>query len=83
VEGKLVLYLYQAIIINIQFNDAPSGVYVLETINSTGNTILSKLYTDAEVKRGVNINIKEYTPGLYFLRIVYQNRSETLKFIVQ
>ena len=69
--------------LNIQFTEAPAGVYVLETINSTGSTILSKLYTDAEVKRGVNINIKEYTPGLYFLRIVYQNRSETLKFIVQ
>ena len=69
--------------LNIQFTEAPAGVYVLETINSTGSTILSKLYTDAEVKRGVNINIKEYNPGLYFLRIVYQNRSETLKFIVQ
>lgn len=83
-KGNIILWPNPAkFSLNVQFADAPSGLYVLETINFTGSTILSKLYTDADVKGGVSIDVSDYNPGLYLIKIVYRNQSKTLKFIVQ
>ncbi len=69
--------------LQVSFNNAPCGVYVVELVAANGTLKHSQIYTDLELQNGANISVLDCTSGQYVLRIVYGNKTETRKIIVQ
>jgi hypothetical protein len=58
-------------------------MYVVELINTNGLVIHSQLYSDFILQNGLKIDVANCAPGQYVLRIVFGNRTETRKIVVQ
>jgi hypothetical protein len=69
--------------LNVTFNNAPCGMYVVELISTSGLVVHSRLYSDIMLQNGLNISVADCAPGQYVLRIVFGNRTETRKIVVQ
>lgn len=69
--------------LNVTFNNAPCGMYVVELISTSGLVIHSRLYNDIMLQNGLNIDVAGCAPGQYVLRIVFGNRTETRKIVVK
>jgi len=69
--------------LNVTFNNAPCGMYVVELISTSGLVVHSRLYSDIMLQNGLNIDVAGCAPGQYVLRIVFGNRTETRKIVVQ
>jgi PKD repeat protein len=69
--------------LQVSLKNAPCGVYVVELISTSGSAIHSRLYNEMELQNGVNINVTDCAPGQYVLRIVFGNKTETRKIVVQ
>jgi PKD repeat protein len=69
--------------LNISYAGAPSGMYVIEILNTNGLTLHSKLYSHFELSAGLTIDTKKYSRGSYLLRIVFGNKSETRKIVIK
>jgi PKD repeat protein len=69
--------------LNVTFNNAPCGMYVVELISTSGLVVHSRLYSDIMLQNGLNISVADCAPGQYVLRIVFGNKTETRKIVVQ
>jgi len=69
--------------LKVSLGNAPCGMYVVELISTNGSVKHSQLYSDMELQNGININVANCTPGQYILRVVFGNRNETRKIVVQ
>jgi hypothetical protein len=69
--------------LHISLSNVPCGVYVIELVGTNGSLKHSVIYPDFELQNGININVLGCTPGQYVLRIVYGNKTETRKIVVQ
>ena len=69
--------------LKVSFSNAPCGMYVVELVGTNGSVKHSRLYGDLELQNGVNINVADCTPGQYVLRVVFGNKTETRKIVVQ
>lgn len=69
--------------LNIAFKGAPCGMYVVELINSGGVAVHSRLYSDSDFNHGVEIDASDFPSGNYLLRVVFGNKSETRKIMIQ
>lgn len=69
--------------LQISFKNAPCGMYVVELISTNGSVKHSELYSDIQLQNGVNINVADCTSGQYVLRVVFGNKTETRKIVVQ
>jgi len=69
--------------LNVTFKNAPCGMYVVEIINTSGLALHSRLYSDVELFNGLSINTEELSSGQYILRVVFGNKTETRKIVIQ
>ena len=69
--------------LKVTFNNAPCGMYVVELISTNGLAVHSRLYSEIMLQNGLNIDVAGCAPGQYVLRIVFGNRTETRKIVVQ
>ncbi|GAB1452622.1 hypothetical protein MASR2M47_26780 [Draconibacterium sp.] len=70
--------------LQVSLSNAPCGVYVIELVGCKRYIeTFSQIYPDFELQNGININVLDCTPGQYVLRIVYGNKTETRKIVVQ
>ncbi len=69
--------------LNISNVGAPSGMYVIEIINTNGLTLHSELYSSIELSTGLTIDTKKISRGPCLLRIVFGNKSETRKIVIK
>jgi hypothetical protein len=69
--------------LQVSLSNAPCGVYVVELVAANGTLKHSQIYTDLELQNGTSISVLDCTPGQYVLRIVYGNKTETRKIVVQ
>lgn len=69
--------------LNVTFKNAPCGMYVVEIINTSGLAVHSRLYSDVDLFNGLRINTEEISSGQYILRVVFGNKSETRKIMIQ
>jgi hypothetical protein len=69
--------------LNVIFNNAPCGMYVVELISTSGLVVHSRLYSDIMLQNGLKIDVAGCAPGQYVLRIVFGNKTETRKIVVQ
>ncbi len=66
----------------VNFNNAPCGVYVVELISANGFVKHSQLYDDRQLQNGITIDVSDYPPGNYVLRLVFGNNTETRKVVI-
>ncbi|MFA7491865.1 MAG: PKD domain-containing protein, partial [Mariniphaga sp.] len=69
--------------LQVTFSHAPCGVYVIELVSAAGSVKHSQLYEATELQNGVSINVTDCPPGNYVFRLVFGNKSETRKVVVQ
>jgi hypothetical protein len=69
--------------LNLVFKGAPCGMYVVELMNSGGVAVHSRLYSDRDFYHGVIIDVSEFPSGYYLLRVIFGNKSETRKIMIQ
>ena len=69
--------------LNVNFSNAPCGMYVVELIGANGSVKHSQLYEDRQLHTGITINMSGYPIGNYVLRLVFGNKTETRKVVVQ
>jgi hypothetical protein len=69
--------------LNVTFNNAPCGMYVVELISTNGLVVHSRLYSEIMLQNGLKIDVAGCAPGQYVLRIVFGNKTETRKIVVQ
>jgi PKD repeat protein len=69
--------------LNLVFKGAPCGMYVVELMNSGGVAVHSRLYSDSDFYHGVIIDVSEFPSGYYLLRVIFGNKSETRKIMIQ
>jgi len=69
--------------LKITLTNAPCGMYVVELVEINGSLFHSQIYDDFDLQEGINLNVKNYEPGQYILRIVYGNKNVTKKVLVQ
>jgi hypothetical protein len=69
--------------LHVTFNNAPCGMYVVELISTNGIVMHSRMYSDIMLQNGLKIDVADCAPGQYVLRIVFGNKTETRKIVVQ
>jgi PKD repeat protein len=69
--------------LSVVFKGAPCGMYVVELVSTAGVAVHSNLYSDIEFSKGIEIDASGFTPGHYLLRVVFGNKSETRKILIQ
>ncbi|MBN1340259.1 MAG: T9SS type A sorting domain-containing protein, partial [Bacteroidales bacterium] len=69
--------------LRVTFSHAPCGMYAIELVSATGAVKHSQLYEATELQNGITINIRDCAPGNYVLRIVFGEKSDTKKVVVQ
>lgn len=69
--------------LNINLTNAPCGMYVVELVSNSGSVQHSQLYSDLEIQNGIKVNVNDFKTGQYILRIVFGNKTETRKIIIQ
>jgi PKD repeat protein len=69
--------------LRVTFSHAPCGMYVVELVSATGSVKHSQLYEDRHLQNGISVNVSDYPPGQYVLRVVFGNRVETRKVVVK
>ena len=69
--------------LKITLKNAPCGMYVVELIGINGSINHSQIYDDFEIQNGININVANYNPGQYILKVVYGNKTVSRKIMVQ
>jgi hypothetical protein len=69
--------------LRVTFSNAPCGMYVVELVSATGSVKHSQLYEDRHLQNGISVNVSDYPPGQYVLRVVFGNRVETRKVVVK
>jgi PKD repeat protein len=69
--------------LRVTFSNAPCGMYVVELVSATGSVKHSQLYEDRELQNGISVNVLDCPPGQYVLRVVFGNKVETRKVMVQ
>lgn len=69
--------------LRIRLDQAPCGLYVVELTGMNGNRIHSRLYESEDLRNGISVRAKDYPPGQYVLSIVFGNKSETRKILIQ
>jgi PKD repeat protein len=69
--------------LHVKFSSAPCGMYVIELIDASGGVKYSQLWQDFQLNNGINIDVSQFIPGNYFLRMVYSNKVVTKKVMVQ
>jgi hypothetical protein len=67
----------------VTFSNAPCGMYVVELVNASGSVKHSLLYNDMQLQNGIEINVSEYPQGQYIMRVVFGNKIETRKIVIQ
>ncbi|MFA9392994.1 MAG: LamG-like jellyroll fold domain-containing protein [Prolixibacteraceae bacterium] len=69
--------------LKVVLRNAPCGMFVIELIGVSGSLYHSQIYDDIDLQNGVNINVKNYNPGQYILKIIYGNRNVSRKILIQ
>ncbi len=69
--------------IRITLHSAPCGMYAVEMVGVNGSLYHSRLYDDFELQEGIDIDVKDYSPGQYVLRMVYGNKTVSRKIVLQ
>lgn len=69
--------------LHVSFSNAPCGKYVVELIDFNGAVKYSQLCQDLQLKNGIDINVAQFPPGNYFLRLVFGGKVITKKVVVQ
>ena len=69
--------------LHVTFSHAPCGMYVVELVSATGSVKHSQLYEDRQLQNGISVNVSDCPPGQYVLRVVFGNKTETRKILVQ
>lgn len=64
---------------NVMLPDASEGVYLVELIDMKGKSCFSNIYESRSISRGIKIKTEQFCPGLYLVRVVFGNSSETRK----
>ncbi len=76
IRNKLLLYPNPAKeSLNLQLRNAPCGMYVVELAGMNGTLYYSALHDSYDLSSGLGIDIGNYPPGNYIVRIIYGNRS--------
>jgi PKD repeat protein len=68
--------------LQVTFSNAPCGMYVVELVSATGSVKHSQLYEDRQLQNGISVNVLDCPAGQYVLRVVFGNRVETRKVVV-
>ena len=69
----------------VQFNNLAAGDYYLQLSDVSGRILLSNHYVVSDYRQGILLNLKNYAPGIYFLKIndTKGNAAQTQKIIKQ
>jgi PKD repeat protein len=84
VKEKLTVYPIPANKnIKVTLSNAPCGMYVVELVGINGSLNHSQIYDDFEIQNGININVENYNPGQYILKVVFGNKTVSRKIMVR
>jgi PKD repeat protein len=69
--------------LQVTLSHAPCGIYVVELIDASGAVKHSRLYEDIQLQNGISIDVSDCPAGNYILRLVFGNKTEKRKVVVQ
>jgi PKD repeat protein len=84
IRDELLLYPNPASgTLKVQLLHAPCGMYVMELTGINGTLYYSALHDSYDLTSGLGVDIRNYPPGNYIVRIIYGNRSVSRNIAVR